>query len=69
MAEDKYKRVNDTDLLSTWVCSECQEEAQYPPDWYQNNGTPSCCDVDMHYSHTDIKGHWINSKKEPCVYD
>ena len=55
MDNDKtWTIVADSDVANTWRCEECGATIDINPDWYQNNGTPMCCDVDMEYSHTEI---------------
>ena len=48
-----FRQVADHQIQNVWVCPECEEEVSVTPDWYQDNGTPVCCecDVDMNYSH------------------
>ena len=48
--------VKDDDVRNVWVCPECKDTCEISPDWYQDNGTPMCCecDDDMEYSHTIV---------------
>ena len=53
----KTKIIDDDKVVNVWKCEDCNEKAEIHPDWYQNNGTPVCCecDRDMEYVHTEIK--------------
>ena len=55
------KTIDDSNISHTWKkaedndCGEGPEQVEVTPDWYQNNGTPTCfCGQDMEYSHTEI---------------
>ncbi len=56
-----WEKISDINVRHIWVKAEtddcpCKEnEISIQPDWYENNGTPSCeCGQDMQYSHTEI---------------
>ena len=54
-----WKKIEDEKVLNVWqpdVNCECATEyCAVHPDWYQDNGTPTCeCGLDMVYSHTEI---------------
>ena len=53
------KKIADHKVINIWKCPEegCDETAEITPDWYEENGTPICCecDVDMEYDHTEIE--------------
>jgi hypothetical protein len=36
------------------MCEECGEIDSITPDWYEDNGTPTCCDRDAVYLYTKI---------------
>lgn len=59
----KWKPIKDTDIQNIWHCEECQNEVQISPKFYQNNGTPSCCDRDMFYVETQIAEDYPLRKK------
>jgi len=47
--------VNDEKIKMLWRCSECKEEANVNPSFYQDNGTPMCEEgEDMDYIETNI---------------
>lgn len=50
----KWEEIEDCNVINVWVCEECGLTAEINPDWYEDNGTPMCCDDDMVYSHTVI---------------
>jgi hypothetical protein len=47
-----YEPVKENDVLISWECPECGDIFDYFPKWHEENGTPSCCDVDMKYKGT-----------------
>jgi hypothetical protein len=47
-------RIRDDDIRCVYVCGECGHEAEVTPDYFQNNGTPICCDQDMVYGYTRV---------------
>jgi hypothetical protein len=63
--KEKWVRIADADVQSIWVKDErCKEDGcegkdkvALPPTFYADSGTPLCssCDLDMVYSHTEIK--------------
>lgn len=67
-----WKAVPDEVVRSIWQCQEedcsCGNSVVYlSPDWYQENGTPTCeCDEDMVYLYTEVvdsgddgEGAWV----------
>ena len=50
-----FKTVKDEDVQIFYVCSICKEKCSVYPDWHQDNGTPTCCDDDMIYDHTEVR--------------
>ena len=56
----KYFEIADHRVAMLWKCPYCEEGRHavgewYSPDWYQDNGTPSCeCGSDMDYVRTEI---------------
>jgi len=53
------KKIADSKVINIWKCPEegCDETAEVTPDWYEENGTPMCCecDVDMEYDHAEVE--------------
>lgn len=49
--------VDDNKVFNIWACSSCNDEVEVTPDWYQDNGTPTCgiCCEDMYYVMTEIE--------------
>lgn len=52
--EQQNAEITDSNIVSTWECDECGETSDVNPNWYGDNGTPSCCDRDMKYVKTEI---------------
>lgn len=49
--------IADYRIQMLWICNECEEniEEWFGPEWYQENGTPSCqCGRDMQYVQTEV---------------
>jgi len=46
--------IEDRNVLNFWMCEECGEIDSITPDWYEDNGTPTCCDRDAVYLYTKI---------------
>ena len=49
-----WVKIDDSKVNATWQCPECKEKIDISPDWYERNGTPTCCDEDMVYLYTTI---------------
>ena len=47
--------VKDTEVYTVWTCQECPESIFIHPDFFQDNGTPMCCDQDMIYDRTFVE--------------
>jgi len=47
--------VKDTEVYTVWTCQECPESIFIHPDFFQDNGTPMCCDQDMIYDKTFVE--------------
>ena len=50
--------ISDYRIQMLWICDECagKIEEWVGPDWYQENGTPSCqCGKDMRYVQTEVE--------------
>lgn len=58
-----WKTIADSAVNCHWKCWNCGETCEVPPDWYCNNGTPTCekCNVDMFYRFTQIKDGAIHA--------
>ena len=56
MAKNKWSKIKDEDVRTVWKCPECGDKASVSPDFFQESGTPVCCncDKDMDYLHTQI---------------
>lgn len=61
MAKKIWQKIENSKVRAIWVCKTCKDEADIPPTWYEENGTPTCCNSqcedegrDMAYSHTII---------------
>ena len=59
--KDVWKTIPDNRVAHVWKkatdddCGDGPETVTVSPDWYEENGTPSCfCGEDMRYSHTEI---------------
>lgn len=52
-----WKQIADEKIRTVWVCPDCKNKARVSPDYFQDNGTPMCCDCDtnMEYLYTKIK--------------
>ena len=55
-----WKKIDDAKVRHVWQCTEddCEEgnpEAVVGPDFYEENGEPSCCDRPMTYLRTEIE--------------
>lgn len=57
-----WKKIPDSQVRHIWKrsqdddCREGPQSVTVHPDWYAENGTPTCfCGMDMIYSHTEIK--------------
>ena len=53
----KMSRLNvkDSEVFTVWTCKECPEAIFVHPDFFQDNGTPVCCDQDMIYDRTFVE--------------
>ena len=53
----RWTPISDDDVLTIWTCPDCLSIVQTPPSYYQESGTPMCCDcdVDMDYVGTIIR--------------
>ena len=51
-----WKVVREESVLSYWKCEDCHDKVGIEPNWYEQNGTPVCCecDRDLLYSHTEV---------------
>jgi len=53
------KVIKDSLVHNVWIpnCGCIMEPADVNPDYYQDNGTPTCpeCGSDFEYSHTEIE--------------
>jgi len=49
--ETKWIDIKNQDVCHIWKCEDCKTKVILKPDWYQDNGTPVCCecDRDMYY--------------------
>ena len=47
--------VKDSEVFTVWACKECPEAIFIHPDFFQDNGTPVCCDQDMIYDRTFVE--------------
>ena len=47
--------VKDSEVFTVWTCKECPEAIFIHPDFFQDNGTPMCCDQDMIYDRTFVE--------------
>ena len=47
--------VKDSEVFTVWTCKECPEAIFVHPDFFQDNGTPMCCDQDMIYDRTFVE--------------
>ncbi len=47
--------VKDSEVYTVWTCQECPESIFIHPDFFQDNGTPMCCDQDMIYDRTFVE--------------
>ena len=54
MSKLMRKKISDGHVLNIWQCGECDECVEINPDYYQDNGTPMCCDRDMGYVETVV---------------
>ncbi len=45
----------DSEVFTVWTCKECPEAIFVNPDFFQDNGTPVCCDQDMIYDRTFVE--------------
>jgi len=60
-AKAAWKKTANSKVMNVWTCKNphCLERGtafHVTPDWYQDNGTPSCeCGTDMTYMRTEIK--------------
>ena len=52
-----FKVVKDENVMSYWQCEDCGGDVGITPDWYEQNGTPVCCecDRDMSYCWTKVR--------------
>jgi len=50
------KIVPDRNIVTVWICPECKEEEEVAVDFFQDNGTPMCCncDEDLDYLFTYV---------------
>lgn len=46
--------IPDERVQCVWFCTSCGQYESVPPTFYQEAGTPVCCDLDMHYCHTRV---------------
>jgi hypothetical protein len=46
--------IPDNRVRAIWFCTACGQYESVPPTFYQDSGTPVCCDLDMYYSHTRV---------------
>lgn len=51
-----WKVIDDSKIIHTWECRECNERVELRPWYYEENGTPFCvfCDCDMKYMKTEV---------------
>ena len=52
---NKHLEVKDSNVHTVWACEECSEVVWINPDFFQDNGTPMCCDQDMVYDKTFVE--------------
>lgn len=50
-----YKKVPDTSVRFLWRCGKCKGETYVYPYFYEDAGTPVCCDEDMTYKRSEVK--------------
>jgi hypothetical protein len=61
VSDDQWITVDDNKVRNIWKadcdCNNDDNECVIHPDWYQNNGTPTCgeCGQDYIYESTEIK--------------
>ena len=46
--------VKDDKVFTVWKCEECSESVEVNVGFFQDNGTPVCCDRDAGYKCTYI---------------
>jgi len=52
----EFTKVKTKDVVLVWKCPECGCTDTFDPEWFTNNGTPTChCDFDMEYHHTEVR--------------
>jgi hypothetical protein len=66
---NKFFKIDESKVHNIWTCNECNSKETVTPDWYQNNGTPMCCDEDMEYSHTEVSIDTAPSTIEKSILD
>jgi hypothetical protein len=51
-----WKVIEDSKIIHTWECPECDMRTELRPSYYEERGTPSCddCDCDMKYMKTEV---------------
>ena len=48
--------ISDDKVRHIWTCPDCAAKSFVIPEWYTNNGTPTCeCGTDMRYKKTEIR--------------
>ncbi len=48
--------ISDDKIRHIWKCPDCDKRAIINPEWYTDNGTPTCeCGQDMRYEKTEIR--------------
>ena len=58
----KWQKIDDSKVRHVWVsvcdedCESHRDKAKVPPNYYEDNGEPSCCSCGKvyNYSHTEI---------------
>jgi hypothetical protein len=46
--------IPDERVRCVWFCAACGQYESVLPTFYQDCGTPMCCDLDMQYCHTRV---------------
>ena len=56
-----WEKIDDNKVQSYWKCEEedCEDgnpTVEVGPDFYEENGEPTCCDRVMNYQYTEMIG-------------
>ena len=75
--KEKWVKIADADVRHIWVkdgrcvADGCKgkKSVSLPPTFYQDSGTPLCssCDLDLEYSHTEVKASDADRKLAVAV--